>query len=264
MSINFTIVSAVNNEAVLQSCLLSSPCLGSAAGVLLKRGFNSAARAYNSAIDEAKTDVLVFAHQDVFLPVGWDLRLQQVLKQLSDQDPDWAVAGVWGVHPSGNRSGHLFCVGLGQELGGDFVAGHEVRTLDEVLLIVRKSSGVRFDEALPGYHFYGTDICLEAERLKKKCYAISAFCIHNTNGYALLPWDFWKRYFWMRRKWKNRLPIITPCTKITSLCWPILQWNIGKWKNILLGRDNPGKRVANPGKLYQDLVGQIAIPSRHP
>lgn len=264
MSINFTIVSAVNNEEVLQSCLLSSPCLGSTAAVLLKRGFPSAARAYNSAIDESKTDILVFVHQDVFLPGGWDQRLRQVLKQLSDQDPDWAVAGAWGVHPSGNRSGHLFCVGLGQELGGDFVSGQQVRTLDEVLLIVRKSSGVRFDEALSGYHFYGTDICLEAERLGKKCYAISAFCIHNTNGYALLPWDFWKHYFWMRSKWKTRLPIITPCTKITSLCWPMVQWNIGKWKNILLGRDNPGKRVANPGRLYRDLVDQAASLSHHP
>lgn len=261
---NFTVVSAVNSEAVLQSCLLSSPGLVSAAAILLKRGFRSAARAYNSALDEAKTDVLVFVHQDVFLPKGWDERLRQVLNNLSEQDPDWAVAGAWGVHPSGNRSGHLFCVGLGQELGSDFIKGHEVRTLDEVLLIVRKSSGVRFDEKLSGYHFYGTDICLEAERLGKKCYAISAFCIHNTNGYSLLPWDFWKSYFRLRRKWKARLPIVTPCTKITIGCWPMIRWNIGKWKSILLGRDNPGKRVADPAGLYQKLAGQIASRGQHP
>ena len=261
---NFTVVSAVNDDAVLQSCLLSSPCLGAAAAVLLKRGYSSAARAYNSAIDEAKTDILVFVHQDVFLPEGWDRRLQESLRQLGERDPDWAVAGAWGVHPSGQRSGHLFCVGLGQVLGSDFAAGNQVRTLDEVLLILRKSSGVRFDEALGGYHFYGTDLCQEAERLGKKCYAISAFCIHNTNGYALLPWNFWKTYLWLRRKWKRRLPIETPCTKITLGCWPMLHWNLGKWKNILLGRDHPGKRVADPTKLYEELVANVPARGTRP
>lgn len=259
---NFTVVSAVNNEAVLESCLLSSPCLGAADAVLLKRGYSSAARAYNSAIAESKTDILVFVHQDVFLPAGWDTQLEASLAQLSKHDPEWAVAGAWGVHPTGQRFGHLFCVGLGQKLGGDFVAGQQVRTLDEVLLIVRKSSGVHFDEALEGYHFYGTDICLEAEKLGKKCYAISAFCIHNTNGYSLLPWDFWKTYFWLRRKWKRRLPIITPCTEITDFCWPIVHWNLGKWKSILLGRDHPGKRVTDPAKLCQRLSSNPVRGSR--
>lgn len=251
---NFTLVSAVNNEAVLDSSLLSSPNLSAASAVILKRGYSSAARAYNSALDEANTDIVVFVHQDVFLPEGWDARFKAAMAQLSKADPDWAVAGAWGVHPTGNRFGHIFCVGLGQELGGDFRAGQQVRTLDEVLLVVRKSSGVRFDESLNGYHFYGTDICLEAERLGKKCYAISAFCIHNTNGYSLLPWDFWKTYFWLRRKWKHRLPVITPCTKITHFCWPMLHWNLGKWKSIMLGRDHPGRRVADPAKLYREMT----------
>lgn len=250
---NFTVISAVNNEEVLQSCLLSSPCLASASGVLLKRGYKSAALAYNAAIDEAKTDVLVFVHQDVFLPAGWDQRLDQALAQLTVQDPDWAVAGVWGVHESGSRSGHLFCVGLGQELGAVFAGGREVRTLDEVLLIVRQSSGVRFDSALPGYHFYGTDICLEAQRLKKKCYAISAFCLHNTNGYKMLPWQFWKSYLLMRRKWKAVLPVPSPCAKITWGCWPMIRWNLARVKNLVLNQHHPGKRVPQPAQLYRQI-----------
>lgn len=257
---NFTVVSAVNNDEVLQSSLLRSPALASAAAVLLKRGYASAAKAYNSALAESTTDVVVFVHQDVFLPAGWDAQLRHALTELSRTDPEWAVAGAWGVHPSGKRSGHLFCVGLGQELGAFFKSGEPVRTLDEVLLILRKSSGVRFDETIPGYHFYGTDLCLEAERLGKRCYAIAAFCIHNTNGYSLLPWDFWKTYFLLRRKWWNRLPVTTPCTKITKFCWPMIRWNLGKWKNILLGRDHPGKRLGDPVALYGALRARSNFP----
>ena len=36
-----------------------------------------------------------------------------------------------------------------------------VATLDELLLIVRRDSGLRFDPDL-GFHLYGADICLQA------------------------------------------------------------------------------------------------------
>ena len=91
-------------------------------------------------------------------------------------------------------------------------------SLDEVVLIFRKSSGLMFDEYLPGYHLYGADICAEARRQGRKSYAISAFCIHNTNIGGILPLEFWKCYLFMRRKWMNSLPIHTPCTRISLSC----------------------------------------------
>ena len=36
-----------------------------------------------------------------------------------------------------------------------------VATLDELLLIVRRDAGLRFDPDL-GFHLYGADICLQA------------------------------------------------------------------------------------------------------
>lgn len=250
----WSVVSAVNNDQVLKSCLLSSPDVSLATEVLLQRGYASAALAYNEALDRASTDVVVFAHQDVYLPEGWLAKLQQALEWLSDHDPNWAVAGVWGVNRAGGRAGNVYCTGLGCALGKSGELPVAVRTLDELLLIVRKSSGVRFDGRLQGYHFYGTDLCLEAERQQKTCYALSVFCVHNTNGYGMLPWQFWKTYLWMRRKWKSRLPILTPCTEITAGGLPMLKWNLIQGINILLGRHHPGKRVADPVQLHRELL----------
>lgn len=257
---SWTVISAVNNDAVLNSCLLSSPDIGSASEVILQRGYTSAARAYNGAIDRAQTDLLVLAHQDVYLPEGWIAAVQKAVESLSEKDPDWALAGVWGGTAIGKFTGHLYCAGLMRVLGQPLAEPVEVTSLDELLLILRKSSGVRFDEGLQGFHMYGTDICLEARARRLKSYAISAFCVHNTNGYRMLPWDFWKAYLFMRRKWKAELPIATSCTRITLGCWPALWWNADRAAHLLLRQHHTGRRVPDPKPLYADLVrsGRVA------
>jgi len=261
--LKWSVIAAVNNQEVLDSCLLQSPEVAQATDLIWQRGYASAAQAYNAAIDKATTDLLVFAHQDVFLPAGWTSQLQKSLHWFAQHDPQWAVAGIWGVQRSGARFGNVYCTGLGQRLGADFAPPVEVRTVDELLFVVRKSSGVRFDENIPGYHMYGTDICLEAQRRGLKTYAISAFCIHNTNGYGMLPWQFWKAYLRMRRKWKPVLPVITPCTEITPWCGPMIRWNAVQAANLMLKRHKIGKRTADPAALYRELVatGKISPPN---
>jgi hypothetical protein len=254
----WSVICATNNENVLNSCLLSSPEIRSAAEVILQRGFFSAAAAYNAGIEKSGADILVFAHQDVYLPEGWVASLKKAVEMLSKTDPQWAVLGIWGVDRSGAGVGNLYCAGLMRTLGESFAVPKEVRSLDEAVLIIRKSSGVRFDENMPGFHMYGTDICQEANRQGMKSYAISAFCIHNTNGYKMLPWEFWKCYFIMRRKWRGQLPLTTSCAKITFWCWPMIQWNLKQALNILLKRHKPGKRVQDPSRLYQENLSSVA------
>ncbi|MDB6111215.1 MAG: hypothetical protein JWR69_2965 [Pedosphaera sp.] len=253
-ALKWTVIVAVNNQEVLRSSLLSSPEISSASEVILQTGFTSAAAAYNAGIEKARTDLLVFVHQDVYLPAGWVAALEKALDVLSKQDPQWGVLGVWGVKRSGDGVGYLYCAGLMQKLGREFEDAPEVRSLDEVLLIVRKSSGLRFDEEMPGFHMYGTDLCLEAQRRGMKCHAISAFCVHNTNGYKMLPLDFWQCYFRMRRKWKAELPVTTSCAEITFWCWPMVNWNLRRGVNLLLKRHKPGKRVPDPSRLYRERL----------
>jgi hypothetical protein len=178
---DLTIISAVNNDDVLRSCLLNSPDVRSASEVILQRGCTSAAYAYNSAFEKAKTDLVIFAHQDVYFPDGWLDSLRRTLDLLSHTDPHWGVLGVWGGVREGGLPGYMYWTGVNGTAGKPFSGVREVRSLDEVVIILRKSSGLRFDESLSGYHFYGTDICLEANRQGRKCYVFPGFCVHNTN-----------------------------------------------------------------------------------
>jgi hypothetical protein len=261
---NWTVICAANNDQVLKSCLLNSPDIRGASEVILQRGYNSAAAAYNSGLEKAKTDLVVFIHQDVYLPKGWIDSLQASLDRLSISDPKWGVLGVWGGIDAPGLPGYMYWTGVGGTAGEPFEGVREVMSLDEVVLILRKSSGLWFDERLPGFHMYGTDICLEARRRGRKCYVFSGFCLHNTNVYDLLPLEFWRNCLFVRRKWKSELPINTPCIDITWSCWPMIRWNLVRGVNIILRRHRPGKRVADPVALYEDLVnrGLVVAPGR--
>lgn len=250
----FTLVSAVNNDEVLARCLLDSAVSKAATEVILQRGYSSATKAYNVAIEQAATDVVVLAHQDVFLPDSWLSAFSQAVEQLQGSDPSWAVLGVYGVRKNGEHIGYVYDTGVMRVLGQSFHPAQLVSSLDELLLVVRKSSGVRFDETVTGYHFYGTDICLEAQRRGCNAYAISAFCIHNTNGYRLLPWSFWRNFLLLRRKWWAVLPVTTSCIAITRWCGTALRWNLIRVLNLILKRHKVGRRLAKPAQLYQELV----------
>lgn len=251
----WSLISAVSDEEILKRCLLSSPDVGSATEVILQTGYTSAAAAYNNAVQKSNTDLLVFIHQDVYLPEGWLASVLGAIELVTRTDQDWGVFGVWGPRRSGEMAGFVYDGGWRRVLGHPFEGGLEVDSLDEVVLILRKSTGLRFDPFIPGFHMYGTDICLEARRQGRKCYAIAAFCIHNTNQYGMLPWQFWKGYLAMRRKWKAQLPVETTCTKITRWCWPMVRWNIVRAINLVTGRDKPPtRRIEDPSQLYREMT----------
>ena len=251
----WTLVVAVNQEDVFEKNLLTSPDVDNHCQVIRKLGYSNAASAYNSGIAEAENEIVVFAHQDVYLPQGWLNCLKKSLEQLDRLDPKWGVLGVFGVvNPSG-CAGHVYSTGLHRTLGASFERPIECRTLDEMLLIIRRSSGLRFDQQLPGFHLYGSDICLEACDRSLSSYVIPAFCIHNSNGMVRLPWAFWKAYLYLRRKWSKRLPISTSCTEITKWCVPFIRGVISP----LFSTNTPGKRIGDPERLFRDVLNVTSI-----
>jgi hypothetical protein len=170
--------------------------------------------AFNDAIDKSKNDLIVFIHQDMILPENWLSDLELGLTFLTADDPQWGVVGCYGETLDDNGRGYVYSSGLGI-LGKPFERPARIQTLDEIVLILRKSSGLRFDESLPHFHMYGTDICMRAEENGRKNYAISAFCIHNTQPGLILADEFYECYWHVKRTWKHRLPIQTTCIRIT-------------------------------------------------
>ena len=259
---NWNLAVAANDDALLGHCLLASPGARSASKVLVERGFPSAAQAYNAASLKAESDIVVFAHQDVYLPAGWDDRLGSALEHLHAKDPGWAVAGVVGIATGLAPTGYAYCTGLQRIVGAPFPEPVEAETLDELLLVVRRSSRLRFDEQLPGFHLYGTDICLTARTSGMKAYIIPAFCVHNTAGLDFLPVSFWRSYLYLRRKWRATLPIKTPCTTITRFGWPIVSHTLRSAYSCYVRGEKAGSRVKDPSALLRNLEdhGQSLAP----
>src|SRR5271155_2139503 len=91
----------------------------------------------------------------------------------------------------------------------------QVATLDELVLVVRRDSGLRFDPAL-GFHLYGADICLQAREQGLAVVALGALCHHNSRSVGL-PKEFYGSAAVFARKWSHRLPVATPCVVIDRL-----------------------------------------------
>jgi hypothetical protein len=257
----WTLVAAVNNDKVLTQTLLASPAIDGHCQIVLKRGFPSAGQAYNAGLAEANNEVVVFAHQDVYLPSSWLGKVETALSVVESNDPNWGVLGVFGVSKSDNcsKQGHCYSTGLQRILGAPLERPIETRSLDELVLIVRRSSRLSFDEALPGFHLYGTDICLSAESHRMRSYIISAFCVHNSNGIEYLPMEFWRAQVYLQRKWKERLPIETCCTTIKAgwlpTVWPIARAAADR----VCGLRKVGRRCVDVQQLYSSLVREYGV-----
>lgn len=213
-----TFVVAVNNRDVLQNNLLASPCFRKPHGhqIIIQEGFNSAAKAYNDATDRAQNELMVFVHQDIILPEQWLNQVEDALQHLEEQDPSWGVLGCYGKTQTNEGRGWVYQSGPGM-IGAPFENPVPVQTLDEIVLILRRSSHLRFDEGLPHFHLYGTDICLRAKESGRTSYAIPAFCIHNSSQGFVLPKEFYECYWHVRRAWSSQLPIQASCIRITRL-----------------------------------------------
>lgn len=256
---NWSLIVAANDDTILKRCLANSPCIGHARDVNVMRGFATAGAAYNAGMRQAAGDLLVFVHQDVYLPAGWDRCLDEAIAQLSHTDPVWAVLGVFGITRQLQPHGYLYCTVSQKVLGKPFPEPVQCVSLDEVVLVLRRSAGLRFDERLPGFHLYGTDLCLEAQRRGLRSYIISAFCVHNAEGAKDVLWAFWRSYFYLRRKWRKNLPIRTPCTTVTLGAWPVAASILRDIYAQYIKRERPGRRVQDPAALFARLVSEQAV-----
>ena len=248
-----TFVVAVNNSEIFQDNFLASPCFGKSHNhqLLVQKDFTSAAKAYNSAIDRSTNDLMVFTHQDILLPEGWLSHLEQALDRLQGIDPQWGVCGCYGETANLEGRGYVFYFGI---MGKPFEDPAPVQTLDEIVLIIRKSSGLRFDENLPHFHLYGTDICMTAAQQGMKSYAISAFCIHNSIKTLVLPKEFYESYKYVREKWKEYLPVQTTCIKITRFNLPLYWRKLNElYLRYFARKTVGGLRVKHPHELLAQL-----------
>ena len=220
-----TLVTAVSRVSVFEQRLLSSPCAGPG-GLRLMAFFNcaSAAEAFNAAMDSGLPGRwLVWVHQDVVLPQGWDEKFVQALEHAHAQHNNLAVAGVYGVKGHGAsaiRAGHVLDRGVLRKEAAALPC--VVDSLDELLFAVRVDSGLRLDPNL-GFDFYATDLVLQAQAMGLSSVVVDACCEHwsDTASSGKMPAKTLQRITAngqvFEQKWADHLPLTTPCFDIQKV-----------------------------------------------
>jgi hypothetical protein len=146
----------------MQANLLSSPCLNSSLPhqVIAIRNAPSAAAGLNAGIARAGHDLVVCLHQDVFPPSGWDRLVMNQYRMAERELGPIGVAGVYGVgkarscpdSPSSLAAERIgWVVDRGRILSEGPALPAPVATPDELVLIVRRDTPLRFDPEL-GFH----------------------------------------------------------------------------------------------------------------
>jgi hypothetical protein len=150
----------------------------------------------------------------MYLAAGWDQFLAQQLQEAERRFGPIGVAGVYGVgkviapnDPSQSlgteRMGRVNDRGRLLHDAPELPA--RVATLEELLLVVRRDTPLRFDPEL-GFHLYGADICLQAHEHGLAVVALGALCHHNSRNVEL-PEAFYRSAEVFARKWSHRLPV---------------------------------------------------------
>lgn len=248
------VVAAVNDECVLAANLAISPLLRDGVSFYPMRAFNSASIAYNEGLEMCSTRIVVFAHQDVYLPQPWLQQLHHAIKEIEARDPNWAVIGVFGVSGEGRHVGHCWSSGLNQVLGAPFDCPQQVVSIDELVIILNRSSGLRFDEKLPGFHLYGTDIVQTAISCGFGAYVVHAPVVHNSRPVKSLVGPYTAAYRYMQQKWKDVLPIPTTVVPVTQFAYPLFRTVLRKKVKNWLG--------LYQAPLYKQIEAGSAIAQR--
>jgi len=245
-----TVACASNSDTILNANLAQSPMFAAGTPLHLERNAPTAAIAYNRALDATTSDIVVFAHHDVYLPHGWQTVLAARLAEVTTADPNWALFGAFGVGLDAAHIGPVWSSSIGQIVGRVPMQPTQVQSFDELLIVMRRASGLRFDENAPGWHMYGTDIVQTARAAGMRAYAGALPTLHNDRYHESLQSDFIECYRFMQRKWRADLPLRTPMTKISRSGLHLYR---DRWQNrasadiranMAVGTDHPPQRLA--------------------
>jgi hypothetical protein len=210
-----SVVCCVQDRETLAANLLASPDLkpGSMHQVILLQDCPDAATGLAAGLARAKHDLVIWAHQDVYLPRGLIARLSH---QFRDAERRWGRIGLAGVYGATQAAQGLTRVGRVVDrdrlLDEAVELPAPVTSLDELLLVLPRDTPLRAEPRL-GFHLYGTDLCLQARARGLPAVVLDALCLHNSR-HVDLPGEFWTSADALAAKWPDALPVATPCVMI--------------------------------------------------
>lgn len=158
-------------------------------------------RGINALLNAARGHKVILCHQDVRLIDDGIDALDRRLRELDQRDPNWALAGnAGGVAPGLLGFRITDPHGAGRHSGNLPV---QVMSLDENFIVVKRSARIGCSVDLEGFHFYGADLCLNADVAGFSAWVID-FHLHHLSG-GNKSTDFFAVEEAFRAKWSHAL-----------------------------------------------------------
>ena len=179
---------------------------------------HSASQALNIGINKARSNIMILCHQDVIFYENWVDMLFERITEIEVGNRNWGVLGTAGITTNDDTIGVVHNVkGSIQWQSTKRVKIGEVQTVDEHCMIIRKSSGLRFDEKIfNGWHFYGPDICMNALNAGMKNYGILCPLVHDSSSGSLASGrkEFMRLLSALAKKWRFKFDFIRTPTSV--------------------------------------------------
>ncbi len=227
MTLRFAAAAAITDDSILQQCLAASPdILSGRLPLTLYRDHTAPGPFCNEALQDATCDWLLIVHQDVYLPNGFADLVGKAIAEIEALDSRCAVIGCIGLRADGRVAGRAWSSGLGKILGDNQDLPAPVQSIDEMLFLVRRDSGLVFDDGLPGFHLYATDIIMTARAMGLSAWVADLPAIHHSRPVTTLAGSFTKVWTYMQSKWRASLPIPNLVCEISEATYGLKLQNI--------------------------------------
>ncbi|HEX8545752.1 MAG TPA: hypothetical protein VF691_02260 [Cytophagaceae bacterium] len=153
-------------------------------------------RGVNRFLNEALGKYIIICHQDILLSFDDIKVLEERISEIDQLDPSWAVlsnAGGIEYNHVGMKITHTDGI---THCSKQFPV--KAITVDENLIIVKRSANLAVSLDLKGFHLYGTDLCLIASILGYSIYIIEFNILHKSHG------NINKDFYLIREELKNK------------------------------------------------------------
>jgi len=186
--------------------------------------FDSAAKALNYGAKKAKSDLLMFVHQDIRWKETNTLSNLLHNCQILEQGD---IAGVAGAVVKNGRKKTLTNITHSDKEIVYPSAGFKgesigVESIDECVIIMLKATWIShpFDEELcDNWHCYGVEQCLYARKNGNKVYAFNAE-INHLSSTGSLNYEFYRAIIRLIKKYRNDFSYIVATTGY----WPVKRY----------------------------------------
>jgi hypothetical protein len=213
-------------------------------------------RGLNTFLGVAQGEYVVLCHQDVELLEDGRAKLDAAIASVEAIDADWGLLGNAGGLPNGTIVRRI-TDSTGTDDGRGLPYPIRVVTVDENFMVARRVANLAVSGDMNGFHMYGTDLALVAERLGYGTYVVDFHLIHHGKG------TLDENFFRLRRELQVKLArlsrwrwVVTTCTQFAVVGMHLLdRWAQGhdkerflktliklrRWGAVLLGWEARGQ-----------------------